>query len=162
MNEADLRPNPYQRILFCTDFSENADLAFDIALDSAIRRPGCTLYLLHVIPAADAQFWNTYLYEADNVDGKGKADIEARIAERYRPRVPEGVNVVVETRTGTDYEEILAFAREKDMDLIVIGRQGRSQLSKVLFGNVTERIARKADCPVLIIPLSFARKRKRG
>ena len=161
MNDADLRPNPYQRILFCTDFSENADLAFDIALDSAIRRPGCTLYLLHVVPAADAQFWNTYLYEADNVDGKGKSDIEARITERYLPRVPEGVNVIVETRTGTDHEEILAFAQEKDIDLIIIGRQGRSQLSKVLFGNVTERIARKADCPVLIIPLSFARKRKR-
>ena len=64
--------SPFQKILFCTDFSENADYAFDFAVDAAVRRPGCTLYLLHVIPETDAQFWKTYLYEVENVDQKAK------------------------------------------------------------------------------------------
>jgi nucleotide-binding universal stress UspA family protein len=150
--------SPYQRILFCTDFSENADFAFDYAIDSAVRRPGCTFYLLHVIPEPDAQFWKNYLYEVDDVDNKAKHDIDARLAESYLNRVPKDVDLQVEMRVGQDSQEILAFAREKNIDLIIIGRQGRSSLGKVLFGNVTEKITRKADCAVLVIPLSFRPK----
>jgi len=68
--------SPYQKILFCTDFSENAGYAFNFAVDAAVRRPSCTLYLLHVIPESDAQFWKTYIYEVDNVDNKAKRDLD--------------------------------------------------------------------------------------
>ncbi|HOD52626.1 MAG TPA: universal stress protein, partial [Candidatus Hydrogenedentes bacterium] len=57
----------YERILFCTDFSENAEFAFDYALDASVRRPGSILYIFHVIPEPDAQFWKTYLYEVEDV-----------------------------------------------------------------------------------------------
>ena len=56
METIDLTKTHYQRILFCTDFSENADFAFPFAVDAAARRPGSELYLLHVIPESDAQF----------------------------------------------------------------------------------------------------------
>jgi nucleotide-binding universal stress UspA family protein len=150
--------NPFQKILFCTDFSENADYAFSYAVDSAVRRPGCTLYLLHVIPESDAQFWKTYIYEVENVDQKARQDIDAKIDQTYRPRVPAGVDFKVEMRVGKDYQCILDFADEVDADLIVIGRQGHSRLQKVLFGSVTEKLARKARCGVLIIPLDFQHK----
>lgn len=158
MNDAGLRSNPFERILFCTDFSENADFAFDYALDSARRRPGCTLFLLHVIPEPDAQFWKTYLYEVEDVDAKAKRDIDAKLAESYLPRVPEGVRLEVEIRIGKDYAKILEFAEEKDVDLIVMGRQGKSSLGTVLFGSVTEKITRKAKCAVLVIPLTMKRR----
>jgi nucleotide-binding universal stress UspA family protein len=51
----------FKRILFCTDFSESADAAFDFAVDAAARRPGSVLYVLHVIHEVDAQFWKSYL-----------------------------------------------------------------------------------------------------
>ena len=63
-------------------------------------------------------------------------------------------------RIGKDYLKILEFAEEKNIDLIIIGRQGRSSLGKVLFGNVTEIITRKANCAVLVIPLSFENKER--
>jgi len=146
--------NPFRRILFCTDFSENAEFAFDFAVDSATRRPGCTLYLLHVIPEPEAQFWKTYIYEVEDVDAKAKHDIDERI-EGYRSRVPEGMDFQVEIRVGKDWQAILEFAEEKEADLIVIGRQGRGSLETVLFGNVTEKVVRKAKCAVLVIPLSL-------
>ena len=59
-----------QRILFCTDFSENANFAFNFAVDAAIRRPGSQLYLLHVVPESEAQFWKSYIYEVEGVDAK--------------------------------------------------------------------------------------------
>ncbi len=147
--------HPLATILFCTDFSENADYAFSFAVDAAVRRPGCTLYLLHVIPESDAQFWKTYIYEVDNIDEKAKQDIDAKIDRTYRPRVPPGVDFRVEMRVGKDYQCILDFADEAKADLIVIGRQGHSRLQKALFGSVTEKLARKARCAVLIIPLDF-------
>jgi nucleotide-binding universal stress UspA family protein len=152
---------PCRKILFCTDFSKNAEFAFQFAVDAALRRPGCELYLLHVVPETDAQFWKTYLYEVEGVDDKAKRDIDGRIDEVYRSRLPVGLELKVEFRVGRDWQEILNFANEKDIDLIVMGRQGKGSLQTALFGNVTEKVARKADCAVLIVPLSFEEKLER-
>ena len=160
MNPAYLRDSPFKRILFCTDFSENADFAFDFAIDAACRRPNCALYLLHVIPEPDAQFWKTYLYEVDDIDQKARGDIDARIAESYLPRVPEGIDLRVEMRIGKDHLKILEFAKEESIDLIVMGRHGSGSIGKMLFGQVTEKITRKAECAVLVIPLSFEHRVK--
>lgn len=151
----------FQRILFCTDFSENADKAFDFAVDSAKRRPGATLYLLHIIPEPDAQFWKSYLYEVDDVDNKAKKDIDERVKKSYLSRVPDGVDLKIEFRVGKDYTEILNFAEEKKVDLIVMGREGHGNaLRRAFFGNVVEKVTAKADCAVLVVPLSFCQRKK--
>jgi nucleotide-binding universal stress UspA family protein len=145
----------FKRILFCTDLSDNADFAFSFAVDAALRRPGCELYVLHVIPESEAQFWKTYVYEVEDVDNKAKHDLDERVREVYVSKVPEGVNMQIEYRIGKDSQEILAFAKEKDIDLIVMGRQGHGSLQKAFFGNVTEKVVRKADCAVMVIPMSY-------
>ncbi|UCF17064.1 MAG: universal stress protein [Phycisphaerales bacterium] len=158
MDPVEPRQTTFERILFCTDFSENADFAFSFAVDAATRRPGSQLYLLHVVPESEAQFWKTYIYEVDDVDAKAKRDIDERIDRAYRSRLPEGLELKVEFRIGRDYQEILGFARERQVDLIVMGRQGHSALEKALFGNVTEKVVRKADCAVLVVPLSYRKR----
>ena len=146
----------FQRILFCTDFSASADAAFEFALDATVRRPGSTLYLLHVIHEVDAQFWKSYLSEVDNLDDQAKRAIDEKIAQTYLTRVPPGLEVKVVVRTGPDAATLLEFAAETGIDLIIIGRHGRSGVHKALFGNVAERIVRKANCAVLVVPLSCA------
>jgi nucleotide-binding universal stress UspA family protein len=159
MNTDSLLPaGTYRRILFCTDLSENADFAFGFAVDAAQRRPGCELYLLHVIPESDAQFWKTYIYEVEDVDNKAKHDLDEQIGKAYLSKLPEGIQLKIEYRVGKDWQEILAFAKEKEIDLIVMGRHGHSALQKPLFGNVTEKITRKADCAVLVVPLSYQQR----
>ncbi len=81
-----------------------------------------------------------------------------KIRESYLVHIPAGIKAVVELRVGDAAPEILNYAKEIDAELIVIGRQGTGGLSKTLFGNVTEKIARKAECPVLIIPYTFEKK----
>jgi nucleotide-binding universal stress UspA family protein len=147
----------FKRILFCTDFSESADAVFDFALDAAIRRPGSTLYLLHVIHEPDAQFWKSYIYEVDNVDDQAKRAIDAKIAESYLSRVPPGVSVKVEVRIGPDAAAILEFAERTQIDLIILGRHGHGGVSKALFGSVAEKIVRKARCAVLVVPLDYGK-----
>ena len=146
---------PFKRILFCADFSENADLAFGFALEQARHSPDCTLYLLHVVPEPEAQFWRTYVDEVEDVEQKGRKDMENKIREAYTARVPVGMKFQVEIRVGLEHQRILEFAEEQKVDLLIIGRQGRSSVGKVFFGNVTEKVVRKSLCPVLVIPKSF-------
>lgn len=158
MNPLPAPYGPFKRIVFCTDFSENADFAFDFALEQARHSADSILYLLHVMPEPEAQFWRTYVCEVEEVETKGREQVEQRIREVYAARVPPGMRFEAEIRSGTDYQEILNFAAEKQADLIIIGRQGASSVGKVFFGNVTEKVVRKSTCPVLVVPLTFERK----
>ena len=63
----------------------------------------------------------------------------------------DGPPVVREVRVGTAFMEIIEYARETDIDMIVIGTHGRSGLMHVLMGSVAERIVRKGPCPVLTV-----------
>lgn len=157
MNPSTLPESRFKRILFCTDFSESADAAFEFALDAAIRRPSSTLYLLHVIHEPDAQFWRSYIAEVDNVDNQAKQAIDAKVAAAYTPKVPPGQDFKIEFRIGPDAATILEFAKTAQVDVIVLGRHGHSSFGKALFGSVAEKIVRKADCAVLVVPLSYAR-----
>ena len=156
MSSSALPESRFKRILFCTDFSESADAAFPFALDAAIRRPNATLYLLHVIHEPDAQYWKTQLAEVENINADAKKAIDAKVAATYLSRVPKGMDVKVEFRIGPDAATILEFARSTQVDVIILGRHGHSSVGKALFGSVAEKIVRKAECAVLVVPLSYA------
>jgi len=145
----------YRRIQFCTDFSENANLAFGLALEAAERNPGSVLTLLHVLPEPGAQFWKGYIYEIEDIDSQAREAIDAEIESQYLPHVPPGVDFRRVFRVGNPAQVILDFAREDASDLIVVGRQGRGS---VFFGNVASRVARYAECPVLVVPMAFAQR----
>ena len=65
-----------------------------------------------------------------------------------------GVDVDTEIRAGTPHEEILAYADETDVDMIVVGTQGRSGLDRVIVGSVAEQVVRNADVPVVTVRAS--------
>jgi nucleotide-binding universal stress UspA family protein len=52
---------------------------------------------------------------------------------------------------GVPFVEIIRYARESGMDLIVMGAHGRTGLGHLLIGSVTERVVRKSSCPVLTV-----------
>jgi nucleotide-binding universal stress UspA family protein len=157
MNSPALPCRRLSRILFCTDFSESADAAFEFALEETLHRPGARLHLLHVIHEPDAQFWKSYIYEVDNIDMQARQAIDEKVAASYLARVPPGFELNVEFRIGPDAATILEFARTRQMDLIVLGRHGHGGMGRALFGSVAERVVRKAECAVLVVPLSYAR-----
>ncbi len=142
----------YRKILFCTDFSPNADDAFEHALAAVRSSPEAIFFLLHVIPEPEAQFWKTYLYEVEGIDGKAKQDIDRKIDETYQRRLPADLTMQRIILIGRPQDAILQLARDNAVDLIVLGRQGHSSWGKVLFGNVSEAIVRKAECAVLVVP----------
>lgn len=155
MNPAPQDPAPLRRILFCTDFSANADLAFELAVDTALHHPGATLTLLHVLQEPEAQFWKGYIYEIEDADSRARAEIDRKIDETYRPRVPAALPFQTVYRVGNPAQVILDYAHAEQVDWIVLGRQGRGS---IFFGNVASRVARHARCPTLIVPMAFAER----
>lgn len=147
----------FRRILFCTDFSEGADAAFEYAVDATVRRPGAKLHLLHVIHEPDAQFWKSYLSEVDDIDATARKAIDQKVDAAYRSRLPPGMELKVEFRIGAEAASILEFAEANQMDLIVLGRQGRRGIGHALFGSVAASVVRKAKCAVLVVPLDQSR-----
>ncbi|MBT3878805.1 MAG: universal stress protein [Candidatus Scalindua sp.] len=69
--------------------------------------------------------------------------------------VPEEIQNIVEPIIlfGVPFVEIIKTAKDKNIDLIVIGTHGRTGLAHMLIGSVAEKIVRKAPCPVLTIKI---------
>ena len=63
----------------------------------------------------------------------------------------EGVKFENKVIEGIPYEEILKYAGENDVDLIIMGRRGFSKVKRFFVGSVTQRVISDAPCPVLVI-----------
>jgi len=135
-----------RRILFPTDFSENADYAFQYALTFA-REFGAKLYLEHVV------YFPPQMPEYDIgqvIDGLVKSAEKSlgKMIEKTREREVIFHPVV---RVGVEHGEITALAEKEKIDLIVMGTHGRTGIAHAFLGSVAERVVRHAPCPVLTV-----------
>lgn len=141
---------PFRRILFPTDFSPIAEHAFGYALGIA-QQFGARLYLLHVIDVqADLRgFYLPHLaYE------QVEADIAAAargMLEQFRAGIANYSDHQGAVVSGVPYAEILKSAREREVDLIVMGTHGLTGVEHLLFGSTAERVVRHAGCPVMTV-----------
>ena len=101
--------------------------------------------------------WKTQLAEVENINAEAKKAIDAKVAAAYLARLPQGMQMKVEFRIGPDAATILEFAKAAQVDVIILGRHGHSNVGKALFGSVAEKIVRKAECAILVVPLSYAK-----
>ena len=63
-----------------------------------------------------------------------------------------GITIEALVREGNAAEEILEQATSMKADLLVIGTHGRSGFERLVLGSVTEKVLRKANCPVMTVP----------
>jgi nucleotide-binding universal stress UspA family protein len=141
-----------RRILVPTDFSKFSQVALAYAAALA-EKFGAELYLLHVV-----QDLTVFLPEAVETAPAVALPVDQFLAaartamERSaRDSSLKDLPVHQEVRVGTPFYEIVRFAREGKMDLIVMGTHGHTGLVHVLLGSVTEKVVRKAPCPVLTV-----------
>jgi nucleotide-binding universal stress UspA family protein len=136
-------------ILVPTDFSECSDAAvkYGAALAKAF---GATLHLLNVVQDPYTLPWGADGFAAPI--GDMLADWEAQAKSRLAESVPAmATNAVVTTRVGSPYAEIVRYAGQNHIDLIVLGTHGRGAIGHLLLGSVAERVVRTAPCPVLTV-----------
>ena len=144
----------YKKVLFCTDFSENADYAFDFAYGITKRDEGL-LYILHVIPHNPNQDYAEGLVKKEILEKIRKTiekDIYTKYREHYINKIEDGSKFEIVTRSGREDDEILDFAKQEKVDIIVMGTHGKTGIARVYFGSVAEKILRRSPYPVFTIP----------
>lgn len=141
----------FKKILFPTDFSVASDYAMSYAI-SMVKRYKAKFFLLHVvdttydisgfyIPHISAE---KLMQEMGDAAEKKLTNISSAISRRIKT-----CEIVV--KSGIPHKEILKFAKDKGIDMIIMGTHGKAGLDHLLFGSTTERVLRQAYCPVLTI-----------
>ena len=144
----------YKKVLFCTDFSDNADYAFNYAYGVTQRDKGL-LYILHVIPENPQKAYVEGFLSTENLEKIQKTieeDLDNNYKERYVNKIGNEIICEFVTKSGREDEEILEFAKKEKIDLIVMGTHGRTGIEHVFFGSVAEKVLRHSPIPVFVIP----------
>lgn len=139
-----------RRILCPTDFSRFSDGALRYARALA-RWYGGTVVALHVHPAREAIEPGA----SDALSPEGRERLRARLREFAQTPESSEVDVQVKLAEGNVLARILDAAAAPRADLIVMGTHGLSGIDRLLLGSMTEKVLRKAACPVLTVPAAL-------
>lgn len=134
-------------VLFATDFSDNADIAFSY-LTELVARGAERITLLHVqAKARVGPYLESRLEEFGELDRDRLQEMKKILREKG--------DVEVETilRYGSPTAEITRLVDELDVKLVVMGNRRRGLVKEVLVGSVSHDVARLSSCSVLLVPL---------
>jgi nucleotide-binding universal stress UspA family protein len=127
-------------VLFPTDFSQASDVAARVAREVALES-GARLHFVHVVPPVT-----------------DPGDSAVRLGGLAQA-LGEGLRVQTALLAGRVARNIVDYARDKAVDLIVLGTHGRSGVSHAILGSVAEAVVRLAPCLVLTVPPGAAAPR---
>jgi nucleotide-binding universal stress UspA family protein len=141
----------YSKILIPIDFSEYSEEALRQACDLA-RRFDSELHLLHVldsvVPLAKTTTEFQHIYRAFMASRSAEAEQSLR---SLPPRSLGPKPVVRNVLIGNPAVEIVKYADDNGIELIVMGTHGRTGFKAWMAGSVAERVVRFAHCPVLVV-----------
>jgi len=142
----------YKKILFPIDFSECSPRLAPYAIDLA-RRFDAKLYLLYVVNTMTrfAFMWVGFPRSLTKIDEDIAETARKNMKAFCRDHLEGFTNYETGVIIGDPAGDILKFAENEGIDLIVMGTHGRKGLEHTVFGSVAEGVVRGASCPVLTI-----------
>lgn len=149
-----------RRILVPVDFSTTSKKAFRFAVDIAAKTQGI-IVLIHFFTSVKKSVFGSQ----KSAEAKNKTlEINAlKRLKRLKKKVLEesGADVVVSTILGHTpvVHNILDYAEQNHIDMIVMGTQGAGGLKKVIIGSVAAKVITEAELPVILIPEKFGMKK---
>jgi nucleotide-binding universal stress UspA family protein len=137
----------FEKILLATDGSEHSLRATEKAIIVAKCDPNSSIEIVYVVDGDTSKSevlrnWNTI-------------EVSDPRRERIRPTEEKareaGVKYEVKILRGEPGPTIVKYANENQFDLIVIGSRGRNALQELVLGSVSHKVAKWAQCPVMIV-----------
>jgi nucleotide-binding universal stress UspA family protein len=139
-------------VLVPVDFSETSDVAlrYGKALAKAF---GASLHLLHVVQEPYSQPWavEAYGFSLATLQEDWIKDARTRLDQAVTDDDRTALGAKTTTLLGHPVTEILRYAADEKIDLIVMGTHGRGPLGHMIMGSVAERVVRRSPCPVLTV-----------
>ena len=145
-----------RRILVPTDFSEQAQNAYEVAVAIA-RKTGAAIKLLHVVEMPHSPSFSATgdVITPDNMEQVYVLRLLESTREQMNHLIDsvdhEGIDVVQDVDVDRPINKIRRTIKEDEVDLVVMGSKGSSGLDEFLIGSNTEKVVRTADCPVLTV-----------
>ena len=144
---------PFKKILSPVDFGENSLAALDVAANLA-RQAAATVVVLHVVTLVMSPGEvpaEIEIYREQEAEAKEK--LKDIVANRLK-----GIDHQIVIRIGDPAKVIVQAAETLAADVVVMATHGRTGISRMLMGSVTERVLRDSPCPVLTVRRSEGMK----
>ena len=145
---------PIKNILCPTDFSEPSYEALKVA-DELTAHFGAVMHIITVVPlvpiveapiGVESASFNIASYQQE-LEGQAKKSLKNLVEQK----VGKDTKVSTAVLIGNAAAEVMRYATEKNMDMIVIATHGLSGWRRFISGSTTEQIVRQSACPVLTI-----------
>lgn len=141
----------YSTILVPTDGSETATRAVDHAVGLATQYDA-TIHALSVVDISELGLRTPTDIDLEKLRRPLRDRAQTAVGAVTRVCDNAGVDVVEAITVGVTHEEIVDYAVDNGVGIIVMGTHGRSSLPHALLGSVTDRVVRSASVPVLAVP----------
>ncbi|MDP2645598.1 MAG: universal stress protein [Desulfobacterales bacterium] len=140
----------FRKILVGYDFSSNSDMALQYGLSLA-QEFQSELHLVHVIEPVLDKSLKQKEKEEEEIRRSLYDGLKARMEKMVPEEAPNWCSLKIELISGKPHEELIHYALTRQMGLIVLGIRGRGLLETLLLGSTTDRVVRRAPCPVLSV-----------
>jgi len=146
-------------ILFCTDFSEHANTAFDHAMDQA-KKYNAKLHLFHVIMPADPCGRSSSLKSTDPADSPDPAESENDLVQQaigaLKLKYSELLNDSIRgyeyvVKMGSPDVEVVRYAKQTGIDMIIMGALGIPEKDRATRIRTAANVSKFAPCQVVVI-----------
>jgi nucleotide-binding universal stress UspA family protein len=156
---------PVSSILWPTDGGEPSCKALEAAIAIA-EKYNARIYALRVVapvpplagpgyaPMVGAGYESMAIkgYDVPLYQQELLKSAENDLSQVVAKKVPKKIKITREVKIGTPAEVIIEFAREKNIDIIIMATHGRTGISRFMIGSVAEKTIRQSTIPLLIIP----------
>lgn len=148
----------YKNILFCTDFSEDAAIAFLHAFDLA-KKHGAKLHIFHV-PHSSYSYMRHVVDEHVPSDAPGGESFynekvekaaQGALKKEYGKKLGDFKNVLYIVKEGAPDMEIIRYAKKANVDVIVMGALGKAEQDRMVHGSTVANVSKYAHCHVIAI-----------
>lgn len=137
----------FKNILLAWDGSEHSSRAVDKAIEIAKCDKNSKVVVVYVSDSSKAksevlQNWNTI--DVTSTKEQKLKQIEGRVKK-------EEISYELKVLNGEPGPAIVEYANKNEFDVVIVGSRGLNALQEMVLGSVSHKIAKRANCPVLIV-----------
>ncbi|WP_096202031.1 universal stress protein [Bacillus sp. FJAT-45350] len=137
----------FTNILVAADGSGHSIRAAEKALEIAKKTDDAKVTVVYVVDGKTSKSDVLRNWDALGIEGKRKEKLR-KIEEIA---IKESINYEIKILRGEPGPSIVKYANSNDFDLVVIGSRGLNTLQQMVLGSVSHKLAKRVQCPVLII-----------